>query len=150
MVQFAADVRRVLHKTRPIFSRINGPIVEFYKPWRLVIKSRCSFCHVRVTRIQFTILIARFSRDIFRIELDCKNYKNFVTRHQKGWKGTHVTKIAKLIEWGQDESAQGRRLKRFKKIMSAKNLTKLPWLLDGACKLLFPSKNTETLTFTTI
>ena len=27
MVQFASYVRRVLHKTRLIFSRINGPIV---------------------------------------------------------------------------------------------------------------------------
>ena len=28
MVQFASYVRRVLHKTRLIFSRINGPIVR--------------------------------------------------------------------------------------------------------------------------
>ena len=88
----------------------------------------CNFCHLKVTRIQSLILVGCFLRDMSRNELDCKNYKSckVLSWGNKKDENNKYDQNCKKLREGQNESAQGPRLKMLKltKMMRATNLTK--------------------------
>ena len=74
-----------------------------------------------------------FSRDMSRIELDCKNYKSLSWGNKKDENNKYDQNCNKL-ERGQNESAQGLSLRNTEidKIMKGTNLTNLNYKnLDG-------------------
>ena len=74
-----------------------------------------------------------FSRDMSRIELDCKNYKSLSWGNKKDENNKYDQNCNKL-ERGQNESARGLSLRNTKidKIMKGTNLTNLNYKnLDG-------------------